>query len=96
MHPNIAKSSYYRGYLLNTILEPTIFLLQEGPMIHSGAIVGGSLATLWLPGLGPHSVLHYFRQDHEKRDFVAGGSAAGVAAAFGAPVGEYTCVECEF
>ncbi|XP_014248835.1 H(+)/Cl(-) exchange transporter 7-like [Cimex lectularius] len=60
---------------------------KEGPMIHSGAIVGGSLATLWLPGLGSHSVLHYFRQDHEKRDFVAGGSAAGVAAAFGAPVG---------
>lgn len=63
--------------------------LQEGPMIHSGAIVGGSLATLWIPGLGPHSVLHYFRQDHEKRDFVAGGSAAGVAAAFGAPVGQF-------
>lgn len=58
-------------------------------MIHSGAIVGGSLATIWLPGLGPHSVLHYFRQDHEKRDFVAGGSAAGVAAAFGAPVGKW-------
>jgi len=55
---------------------------KEGPMIHSGAIVGAQAAKA---NAGP--LVSPFRKNHEARDFVAAGAAAGVAAAFGAPIG---------
>lgn len=61
---------------------------KEGPMIHAGAVVGAGISqgksTTFRRDF---KIFQYFRDDHEKRDFVVGGTSAGVAAAFGAPIG---------
>ncbi|KAL4556194.1 hypothetical protein LXL04_038837 [Taraxacum kok-saghyz] len=61
---------------------------KEGPMVHTGACIanllgqGGSrkyhLTCKWL---------RHFKNDRDRRDLITCGSAAGVAAAFRAPVG---------
>jgi chloride channel 7 len=61
---------------------------KEGPMIHSGAVVAAGLSqgkATSLPITTKYN--RAYRTDREKRDFVACGAAAGVASAFGAPLG---------
>lgn len=55
---------------------------KEGPLIHMGSIVGFAIPYLNVTGL-----FKYFRNDTEKRKLMAAGIAAGVSAAFGAPIG---------
>lgn len=63
---------------------------KEGPMVHSGACIGAGISQ------GKSSSMSFdagftffqdFRNDAEKRDFVACGAAAGVCTAFQAPIG---------
>ncbi|XP_070812041.1 H(+)/Cl(-) exchange transporter 6 [Pituophis catenifer annectens] len=65
-----------------------LFVGKEGPMIHSGAIVGAGLPQFQSISLRKIQFnFPYFRSDRDKRDFVSAGAAAGVSAAFGAPIG---------
>ncbi|CAH0385232.1 unnamed protein product [Bemisia tabaci] len=60
---------------------------KEGPLIHIGTIIGGLIPSMNIPNRKISSYMNYFQNDKERRDFSAGGAAAGVAAAFGAPIG---------
>jgi chloride channel 7 len=54
---------------------------KEGPLVHIGAIIGAMTPYI------PFSIFESFRNDMDKRTFMAAGSSAGVSAAFGAPIG---------
>ena len=54
---------------------------KEGPLAHIGAIFGS--LVVYVPGMG----FDFMRNDAQKRMLISAGSAAGAAAAFGAPIG---------
>jgi chloride channel 7 len=63
---------------------------KEGPMIHAGAIIGGVISQGNTVSIGYDTSWNIFqdlRNDYTKRDYVTYGAAAGVAAAFRAPIG---------
>lgn len=63
---------------------------KEGPMVQSGAVVAASISQGRTKFWGvdtSFTKFSDFRNDREKRDFVACGAAAGVCSAFGAPIG---------
>ncbi|SPQ92932.1 Chloride channel protein [Plasmodiophora brassicae] len=63
----------------------------EGPMIHCGAVCGAAVSQgrSAVAGIDTSCTKYNgeFRNDKEKREFVSAGAAAGVANAFGAPIG---------
>lgn len=54
---------------------------KEGPLLHIGAIIGAMTPYI------PFGIFESFRNDMDKRTFMAAGGSAGVSAAFGAPIG---------
>eukprot|EP01064_Diplonema_japonicum_P012524 TRINITY_DN19965_c0_g1_i1.p1 TRINITY_DN19965_c0_g1~~TRINITY_DN19965_c0_g1_i1.p1 ORF type:complete len:857 (+),score=103.47 TRINITY_DN19965_c0_g1_i1:59-2629(+) len=60
----------------------------EGPMIHLGAICGAGLTQGRSKTLGVATkVFRKYRNAKDHRDFITAGAAAGISAAFGAPIG---------
>merc|ERR1711871_1513750 len=57
---------------------------KEGPLVYVGSAFAAVLSHGW-DGASKHFIK--FRNDVDKRDFISAGCAAGVAAAFGAPMG---------
>ncbi|KAI4377160.1 hypothetical protein MLD38_014838 [Melastoma candidum] len=71
-----------------TAVSGSLFIGKAGPMVHTGACIAA-----WLSQGGSRKYqltwrwLRYFKNDRDRRDLVTSGSAAGIAAAFRAPVG---------
>lgn len=60
----------------------------EGPMIHLGSLVGAGLSQFKSDTLKVRlPFFERFRNSEDRRNFISAGAAAGIASAFGAPVG---------
>eukprot|EP01113_Clastostelium_recurvatum_P030888 TRINITY_DN3802_c0_g1_i2.p1 TRINITY_DN3802_c0_g1~~TRINITY_DN3802_c0_g1_i2.p1 ORF type:complete len:885 (+),score=157.27 TRINITY_DN3802_c0_g1_i2:34-2655(+) len=78
------------GKILSLVLSYAsgLVLGPEGPMIHLGSMIGGAIGQVKSKTMKCYpSMFWKYHNDRDRRDFIASGAAAGVAAAFGAPIG---------
>ncbi|KAI4335664.1 hypothetical protein L6164_014292 [Bauhinia variegata] len=69
-------------------VSSSLLIGKAGPMVHTGACVASVLGQGGSKRYGlTWKWLRYFKNDRDRRDLVTCGSAAGIAAAFRAPVG---------
>ncbi|XP_065836634.1 chloride channel protein C-like [Oscarella lobularis] len=60
----------------------------EGPMIHMGSLIGAGLSQMRSSTLRfSLPLFNRFRNSEDRRNFISAGAGAGIASAFGAPVG---------
>ena len=64
----------------------TLCVGKEGPLAHIGANWGVFVIYAW-PYRWGYSRFDFLKNDHKRRQFIAAGASAGVAAAFSAPIG---------
>lgn len=65
-----------------------LFLGPEGPMVHIGAMVGSAVGQMKSKTLKIYPKIFWrYHNYKDRRDFISTGAAAGIAAAFGAPIG---------
>lgn len=71
-----------------TAVSSSLHIGKAGPMLHTGACVAALLGQGGSKRYGlTWKWLRYFKNDRDRRDLIVCGSAAGIAAAFRAPVG---------
>eukprot|EP00026_Physarum_polycephalum_P001806 Phypoly_transcript_01809.p1 GENE.Phypoly_transcript_01809~~Phypoly_transcript_01809.p1 ORF type:complete len:747 (+),score=78.68 Phypoly_transcript_01809:857-3097(+) len=78
------------GKLISLIFafSASLILGPEGPMIHIGSMIGAAVGQLKSKTLKLYPRIFWrYHNDRDRRDFISCGAAAGVAAAFGAPIG---------
>ncbi|XVF88303.1 hypothetical protein PTKIN_Ptkin19aG0039400 [Pterospermum kingtungense] len=71
-----------------TAVSSSLLVGKAGPMVHTGACIASLLGQGGSRRYGlTWKWLRFFKNDRDRRDLVTCGSAAGIAAAFRAPVG---------
>lgn len=88
--PEVVRFKTYAVKLLGVVSTVVggLAVGKEGPFIHCGAVLGAGLSQgISTTFKWDTKLFKSFRNDRDKRDFVSAGASAGVAAAFGAPIG---------